>query len=336
MSLILNTFKSRQPFLLLLLPFIISAFWIKWFSNPIINIDVSTQMPFTRFLVEWLKDAPVYLGVLSIIVSLVTAYTIYYVVERYNLLRVGNNLPSLVYILIIGALPVYIGFNPIVFSALFVLIALVRLMRAYSEHMSIACFFDAGFFIGLAAGFYLQSLLFIIFIIIGMMSIGRFNLRELLAVFLGLLLPFIFIWTYSFYIDDLTHLYELFSHFNSLSIAYDAISVYEWSFIGFIFFLFIVSVGGFFLRNPLNEIFEIKFYTILFWILLVCLMFPIFFYPMGFEILLCASIPLSFFIGRYFAIQRHKWLGDMLFILLIVCAFVLQFPVLLNMIYPHG
>ena len=336
MSLILNAFKSKQPFLLLLLPFILTAFWLKWFSNPVINIDVSSLMPFSHFLVNWLKDSPVYLGVLSIIISLITAYTIYYVVERYSLLRVGNNLPSFIYILLAGSIPVSIGFNPIIFSALFILIAFVRLMRAYSDHVSMSYFFDAGFFIGLAAGFYLQSILFIFFVLIGVMTIGRFNLRELLAVIIGVLLPFVAMWTYSFYNDSLAQLYGVFHNISVLPSVNELPSVYEWTLIALILFLFIISASSLFLRNQLNEVFEIKCYTMLFLILLVCLVFILFFYPSGIEILLVAAIPISFFVGRFFAVQKHKWYGDLLFLLMLVSVVVLQFPTLLKMIYPHG
>lgn len=332
MGSILNAFKSKHPFLLAFLPFILLAFWYKWLQNPIINIDETSLMPLSLYLVVWLKDYPFCLGLLSIATSLSIAYFIYYLNDRYNVLKMGSSLPSFLYIVFVGCFPNTIAFNPAVFSALFVLIAFSRILYAYNSHNSISCFFDAGFFIGLASAFYFQSIFFVVFLLIAMASIGRFNLRELLAVMVGVLLPFVFMWTYYAYAENLPHFYDIIEKANVLIRIYEIPSVYELILLAYIGFLFIVSASSMFLRNPLTEVFDLKFFTVLFWVLLVCVFFPILFYPLGVEIISIAAIPLSFFIARFFIVQKHKFYGDILFILLLVFVVLLQFPDILNMI----
>jgi len=335
MSAILNTFKTKQPFILLFLPLILVVFWFKWFSNPVIDIYEQALMPLSYFLVDLFRNIPIVLGVLSIVFTLITSYLIYYIIERYGLLRSGVNLPSLLYILIVGALPFTIGFNPVVFSALFILIAFSRMLYAYNNHRSISCFFDAGFMIGIATGFYLNSLIFIIFILIAMVSISRFNFREFVVLLIGTFLPLLFIWTYYLYTDSYQELVQIISNTASLVVLDKSPSIYEWCFLGYIGLLFFVSLAGMFLNNPLNEVFDIKFFTILFVIMAVSVIMPIILYPIGLELIVISAIPLSFYIGRYFAVQKHKLYGDILLFLFLACVILLQFPTLLKMIIPY-
>lgn len=335
MSSILNAFKSKQPFLLFLLPFILLAFWYKWLMNPVINIDESSLMPFSKYLINSLGDTPVLLGVLSIVTLLITALLIYYINDRYSILKTGTSLPSFLFILLVGCLPSVICFNPAVFASLFILLSLVRILYAYNNHTSIACFFDAGFFVGLASAFYFQSIFFIVFVFIGMISISRFRFREIIAVFMGTALPIVFMWTFFFYTDSLPAFYSVINNAYSLTPICGVPSIYEWTFFAFAISLFVISLANIFLRSPIVEVFELKFFTILFWILVICIMIPIIFKPLGLEVLVLGAIPISFFIGRYFVLQKHKYIGDILLVLLLLSAMILQFPDLLKMISSY-
>lgn len=336
MSSILNAFKSKQPFLLFLLPLILLAFWYKWLISPVINIDESSLMPLSKYLIDSFRETPVLLGVLSIVTSLISSFIIYYVNDRYSILKIGTTLPSFLYILFVGCLPSLICFNPAIFASLFIMLSLVRLLYAYNNYTSIACFFDAGFFVGLAVLFYLQSIFFVAFVIIGMMSIDRFRFREIIAVLMGTALPIIFMGTFLFYNDSLPAFSGIINSSFSLVSICGVLSVYEWSFFAFAILLFIVSVANIFLSNPLVEVFELKFFTILFWILVTCVCIPLIFRPLGVEILVLGAMPISFFVGRYFMVQKHKYFGDIFFLLLIASVIILQFPDLLKMVYSYA
>jgi hypothetical protein len=336
MSAILNTFKSKQPFLLVLLPFILIAFWYKWLMNPVLDIDESSLMPLSLYLFNCLKDSPVYIGVLSIAISLIIAFYIYYINDRYAIIKVGSAFPAFLYVLFVACLPNAIGFNPALFASLLVAIAFSRILYAYNAHNSISCFFDAGFLIGLASAFYFQSIYFTVFFMIGMMNIARFNFREVIALLVGVFLPFLFIGTYFLYMDDLPHFYTIIEKSVLLTKIYEVANVFELVLLAYMGLLLLISISSMFLRNPLSEVFELKFFTIQFWILLPSVLLSIVYYPLGAETLAIAVIPLAFFVARYFAVQRHKYYGDVLFVILLLSVIIIQFPSLLNLIYPNG
>lgn len=85
-----------------------------------------------------------------------------------------------------------------------------------------------------------------------------------------------------------------------------------------------------FVRNALNEIFEIKFFTLLFWFTAFAIAVPLLIFPKGVEIVFIIDIAVAFFLSRYFVMQRHKWIGDMFLLLLLAAVAILQFPTLLN------
>ncbi len=327
MGVVLRVFKTKQPFLLFFLPIIAVAFWLKWFINPIVNWNEENLMPLSSLLVNSLENIPIVIGIVSVFFVLLTSYGLFFINERYQVLRKGSNLPSLLYLLLVSALSSCIGFNPVIFASFFMLVAIERILYAYKYHKSISCIFDAGFAIGVSIGFYLYSGVFIIFALLAMILIGRFTIRDFIALFLGIIMPMLFIWVYYFYIDDTILLISKIHYNIDEGLNFVDFSVYQWIFIVFVGILYMLGLIGMFIRNTLNEIFDIKFFTILLWLTLFGILVPLLFFPKGVEIVFIINIAVSFFVSKYFVIQRHKWLGDFVLLLFFGIVILLQFPV---------
>lgn len=330
MGVVLRAFKTKQPFLLFFLPIIAAAFWLKWFMNPVINWNVDNLMPLSSLLVNSLKNTPLVVGIVSVFFILLTSYGLFFINERYQLLRSGPNLPSLFYLLLVSALSSCVGFNPVIFASFFIFIAFERILYAYKMPKCISCLFDLGFVIGLATGFYLYSGVFIAFAMLAMILIGRVKIREFMALVLGASLPVLFIWTYYFYTDQLPLLISKFQYGLTEGLNIVDFSIQQWIFIGFVTLLYIIGLVGMFVRNALNEVFDIKFFTLLFWLTAFGIAVPVLFFPKGMEIVFIINIAVAFFISRYFITQRHRWLGDVMLALFIAAVVLLQFPSLLN------
>lgn len=128
MGVVLRAFKTKQPFLLFFLPIIATAFWLKWFINPVVNWEVDNLMPLASLLVNSLKNTPLVVGIVSVVFILLTSYGLFFINERYQILRKGSNMPSLFYLLLVSALSSCVGFNPVIFAAFFILVAFERLL----------------------------------------------------------------------------------------------------------------------------------------------------------------------------------------------------------------
>lgn len=330
MGLVIRAFKTKQPYLLFFLPFIIAAFWGRWFMNPQVNWDVDTLMPLSALLLNSFEHLPVVVGLVTILSILFTSYGLFYINERYQILRKGSNLPSLIYLLLVSALSSCVGFNPVVFAAFFMLIAFERLLYSYNNHRSISAVFDVGLAIGTATGFYLYSGAFLVFGIIGLIMINRIGIREFFALIIGFVLPAIFIGTYYYCTDAMPVLIEKINFNLTEGLSSMDFNIHHWIFIALVAFLYIVSLAGMFLRNPLREIFETKFFVLLFWLTLLGLALPLLLFPQGVEIVFIINIAVAFFISRYFVVQRHSWLGDFFLLLFLAAVVLLQFPDFIN------
>ncbi|MCH4896432.1 hypothetical protein E0494_06930 [Marinilabiliaceae bacterium JC040] len=332
MAIVLDIFKTKRPILLILLPIMFVLYWWNWLQNPIISSNDGSVMPFANLLIHYLGEKPLALGIISILAISISSLIIYYIIDHYRLLKEGINIPSLLYILFTGSFSILIGYNPVILASLFLLLAFIRLIHAYESGFKVAPFFDGGFLVGIAAGFYGASVYFVILMFIGMISVGRIGIREILATISGFVLPILFIGVYYFYYDQMDTYYSFLSNLNIQSVFHNTLSVYQLFYLGFLCLLTLVSIFSLLMRNRLKEIFEIKFYSGLLWMLLISVIIIGILFPYGMEILYISFIPVSFIVGRYFSVQRHKFIGDLFFILMIVGVIILQSPKILDLI----
>ena len=100
-------------------------------------------------------------------------------------------LPALIYILISGLFPQYQLLNPAIISAMFLMLAIRRIMEAYRVQGTAYSFFDAGILIGTGSLFYANLIWFGILIIIGIALLRTGNIKEIVISVIGLVTPYI-------------------------------------------------------------------------------------------------------------------------------------------------
>lgn len=120
--------------------------------------------------------------------------------ERYSLL------PGLMYMLLMCSTTVMVAPHPVLFANTFLIPAMGKLFDVYDEQHYIKEIFNIGFLISVAGLFYYPALTFILALIISIFMYYIVNLRTLIAAFVGLLTPFVFISAY-FYLRDVFNLW---------------------------------------------------------------------------------------------------------------------------------
>ncbi len=97
----------------------------------------------------------------------------------------------LMYILFSGFFPSLQTLNPVIPAAVFLMLAIRRIMDGYRKQGTAYNFFDAGILISTGSLFYGDLIWFGLLVIIGIVILRSVNLLELLTALLGLLTPYL-------------------------------------------------------------------------------------------------------------------------------------------------
>jgi hypothetical protein len=212
--------------------------------------------------------------------------------------------------------------SPQIFTNVFILFSIYKLLDIYRKDNVLRQIFDAAFWLCFSAFITISSIIsFPLFFII-LLILRPFNWREWAVAFLGFLMP-VFIYDCIAYLSDFSQGYILEAaifYFRSLRVP--SFSEYYLPLSFLLFILMLLSLLNNLSRGFGNTIKKQRTKTILIWFLL--------FASFGFfsggatssSIILTYAFPLSFFIGDFlYGIKQQKTKNTILTIL-ILCAFI--------------
>src|ERR1039457_5611935 len=194
--------KHNRAVSIVLLPVTLICLWAYGFIHPVVPL-IEHAAPLYKLLISGIVRYPFLLTLLSFILIFCEALLIYHIVEKNEITETKSYLSAIVYIVLMSLQPEMLSLHPIVIANLFMLLALHKLMQTYRKETAYSEAFDSGFFISLAALFYIPSLIFILLLWIGLVIIRPFVWREWLISFIGILLPCVFLVFYYFWNDKL-------------------------------------------------------------------------------------------------------------------------------------
>lgn len=195
----LNLFLSGRGRTIFIIPLILLVFGLKSFLNPSPIIDSPSYL-FTK--IDLLFSNLPYLKLIIglIVISLMSIY-INNVFNNNGFYQTENTIPSLLFIIMLGAWTGFHFFSPMFITLFFLLLGINRILKVYHQKNILSEVFDAGFFLGMAAVFYYPTALFIISFWIYISMNRAFNFREYFLPLVGLALPFFFLSVLYFYLD---------------------------------------------------------------------------------------------------------------------------------------
>jgi hypothetical protein len=304
------------------------AIWFYGFFHPAVPLTEHAA-PLYKLTITELKTYPFSLTLFSFILILCEAVLINFIVEKNEILDTTSYLPALVYIILMSLQPEMFSLHPIVIANLFMLLAVHRLMQSYRKETAYADAFNAGFFISIAALFYIPSVIFIFLLWFGLVILRPFVWREWIISFIGILLPWIYLVFYYFWNDKLDILeYDALYYtiiaprksFNALTF-----SVVEYFQIVVLLVCAILTAGkllGDFgkgtVRTRSNLLLLLWFFIFSFATIFLAPEYSI-------SYLSFLSIPFSIFFSSFLLFAKKNWLVEIIFTLLIISVFVNQF-----------
>ncbi len=234
-------------------------------------------------------------------------------------------LPALFFILFSAFIPQNQLLNPVLPAAVFLMLALNRIMDGYRKPGVAYNFFDAALLISTGSLFYANLIWFGVLVLIGIAILRTGSLIEIFISVLGLLTPYII--TFGFYYvtgNDLQELITL-TEKNLFSFSAD----YEFSRLSVVTLIsagieVIISAIYLFLVISNKKIKSRKTFSILFWTFLLSVVLYLAVPSVSMEIFWVVTIPSSYFLAHYFVFAKGKLFPEVLFSLLILLVLIIQ------------
>jgi hypothetical protein len=210
--------------------------------------------------------------------------------------------------------------TPALVASTLIIIVFYRIFNTYKSERISLNFVDAGLLIGLASLFYFQSILFFAFLLVALAIIRPFIWREWAFACIGLLLPYLFVFSY-YYLRDI----PIGEFFTGLSVAFQRDPAHlpisqlaNWGYV-----LFFIIVSSYILANAIDsmKIHARKFF-LSFLAYFLCSVIIFFVIPgSGMQMVYFTAVPLAYLFSYYFVRCKRNWINELfiaLFILLLI------------------
>jgi hypothetical protein len=325
---LLKFFKGTGPGVIFMIIITLLAVWLNAF------LKLHGQF----FLYFDLNPMPLY-GVLSsltgtnplpgVIYSLILVSLMSFLIVNLNsslfFIHKRTFLPALIYILLSGLFTEYQLMNPAIFSAMFLMLAIKRIMDAYRVQGISYSFFDAGLLIGTGSLIYANLIWFGSLIIIGIALLRTGNIKEILISVIGLATPYIL--TFGVYyvlgrdLRDLLSviLYNLFG--KQTDYVFTRLMILAIIFIGF---STLVSIVYLLMEMNKKKIQARKTFSLLIWLFIISIAVYFLLPSVSVEIVWITGIPISYFLAHYFEFFRKKLVTEIIFSLFFLLIILIQ------------
>lgn len=300
---------------IVLLVLLAGALWTGFFIHPpeVSGAGREIIMPLWSVIVDSLADSPV----LAATISLGLMFLLITIMVRFNtsVFFIGRRtyFPALIYILLYSLFPGQMVLNPALPAAILIMVGLWRMIAAYRRSGLAYNFFDAAMFISAGGLFYADAIWFILLVLLGTVILRTPDFREITLALAGALLP----WALFFAVwylagkspGDLADII-----YNNL--FGEAPSVY-WSRTLIILLIvvamtFIPGLFSLYSRMSTKKVKSRKTFTMIVWMLVLCVAMYIALPSVSVEIMSIAAIPAAYIIAHHYVVTTRTTTAEIL------------------------
>jgi hypothetical protein len=320
---IIRTVRAHQPLSLFLIPFIGILLWLPAFINPTLAAQEvyrydEVYMPFYNGLDQFLRQHELMSVILGFLFSLGEAFLLNYIIYEHHILTKRSWLPALLFVVLSGCTPGLLWLNPQLIAGIFLLLALHFLLGTYRMDKAFGQVFNSGILIGIAALFYLPSIVFLFFAIAALIILRPFIWREWIVLILGSTIAPIYAGVYFFWHDKLYYMTHNIILWPVIHRDFFLKLPSEYYFLSGMLVLLLFVAGGRFLSGAGTSTLKTKKgISVIIWFLLfsvIAILPAQNFAVAGF---LFSLFPLALLISNYFLVARRIWLAESIFLLLL-------------------
>ncbi len=322
----IKLFKSGYSLQLIILFVILLLLWIEDFINPVHAAHEFSPAPFYNYFYYFQKNLPILQVLIAFILVIAQAFLLNKILIENAIIRKNSFLPAFVYIIIMSQSKELHTIYPALIANLLLIVVFYYLLKIYNETEAYLEILNAGFLVGLASLFYLPSIFFIILLWIGFIIYSIFLWREWVISLIGLLIPYIFLFTYYFWfdrMDDMLSNYLVF--FDNISELFFELNIFQIITLSMIALFVLLAINRIIISLNTKTISIRKKSIIMIWFFLISLISLIFGSRSNIGYLALTFVPCASLIAYYFSDIKKKVVIEVLFVILILLIFSSRF-----------
>lgn len=229
------------------------ALWIpSWITG---NVDVALRSPVTPLYNLVANILDFWPGAMLIFAFLLMSFEAVFfnsILASNQIISKVSTLGAVVFLLMMNLLPVQTTFYPFLLGSVFLLMFVHTLFSIHQTQRPELYLLNAGFYLSLATMCYFPMLLLALWGIIALAIVHKGSLRLHLIPFIGLLLPYFFLFAVHFLMGDLLPVLQRYGdYFSEIHLG---VQQFGWLKVGVLAFLLLVSAMP--LLMPYNYSFE--------------------------------------------------------------------------------
>lgn len=276
-------------------------------------------MPLYEFIVFSIGQHTFLTYFFSIALILAEGFLLNSFVAKHDILNTNSYMTALLYVILMSAFPSLLSMHPLIFSNLFLILALNKIMNAYRKEKAYFEVFDAGIFIALATLFYFPAFVFFPIIWVGLILIRPFIWREWIISGIGFFIPYLFTWMYYFWYGTLDYFWydKLFYPISTRYIDFDLPYSYYFL-IGVLVLICLLSFRKLFKILTMHSVRSRNNLWILIWTLALSVISFLIAPSFSIKYLSFASITVSVQTANYFLSLRKTGFAETIFYILLI------------------
>jgi hypothetical protein len=283
------------------------------------------QMPLYELLLYISGANSFVLSTIGCILLVVIAFGMVRLNEKYVFIRQRTDLPAFVYAFIATGCLCLGGMHPSLFASFFLFLSVDRVFKIFQGTATISGSFNAGFLVGLASLFYLFAGVYLIWLWLALAVLGYLRTKEVLASLIGSILPVFFVLSWFFWnnsLPDFLHTVNgIFQYKNELQSP----SVFQYAYWAILGILVVFASLYMFTVYEEKKVSSRKYFIILLSFFLLSAFSFLFFRGAGAEQYFISIVPVTYIASHYFVLQKHAWIGEVLFYILIISSVLIHF-----------
>jgi hypothetical protein len=213
---LITLFRSSYLPQYLLLILIAILLWLPAFLDPppLIHTDYSVQ-PLYNIITGWLINLPLTAVIIGFVLTIIQSLVFNMVLISHGLVSKNSMIPAIVLVAMMSCHYQNLTLTPIILAG-FLLVALLNIVFSmYEKTDNIKDLLSAGFLVSFSSMIYFPSIFLLLFILYVLIIYRIVTWREWVVPFIGFIIPFLYLWTYYLWTDELNVVYVEFGRFFS-------------------------------------------------------------------------------------------------------------------------
>lgn len=201
---LIKFFKSSYLIQYFFLVLVTAAIWIPGFlSNPGLPVEPNLITPLYNIAHYLLMTFSAASPAAAMVIVLISAFTLNNILIYHDLTPKNNLLPAFLFIVFMGSNPHALCSYPVVLSLPFFTWFIHTIFKVNDEPENYMAVFNASFLISIISMVYPAAILLYVCIWMILLVFGTFTGRNLIVSFIALLLPYVYLFLYFFWTDQL-------------------------------------------------------------------------------------------------------------------------------------